>query len=173
MKNRRCHFCKRRQRGGSWQRPPAPGPCRGHRSCAPQSWGRQQALEPLRGRGLVTTGHMSRSHQALDRSCQKSRGDPPAPREPFLKGGECCRRTSAEPLAPNRAVWGAVGFPKQGPARGLLAPATSLNAHLPPGFVGTPEEAVSGLLPHPAPLWIHTDPRLDWISYTGDKRLQL
>lgn len=72
------------------------------------------------------------------------------------------------PSAPNPAVWGTMGFATQGPARPssralpevCLHQPTLLNANLLPGFVGTQEEAVLGLLPHPTPLCIQTDPKL-------------
>lgn len=181
MKNRRCHFCKRRQRGGSWQCPPAPRALRGHRSCAPQSQGREKAPKPVRGRGPVTTEHQITA-------AKKSRGEPPALWGPFLKGEECCRSISAQPLAPQthpfRVTWALQSKALPGHLGRALPEVCSpqhtlLNANLLPGFVGTQEAALfGGYFPtallsafRQTPSWPALT--IQGTKITRDKRLQL
>lgn len=134
MKNRRCHFCKRRQQGRVTAAPT--GPPLGAPELCPTKLGQRKGTETPSWQGTRDKRAHAWVSPSTGPQLPKKQGDLPTLQGTFLKVNECCRSTSAQPLMPQtqpfrvpllahrglckarscQAVW-------QGSAKGLLAPA--------------------------------------------------
>lgn len=98
MKNRRCHFCKRRQQGRVTAVPT--GPLLGAPELCPTKLGQRKGTETPSWQGTRDKRAHAWVSPSTGPQLPKKQGDLPTLQGPFLKVDECCRSTSAQPLMP-------------------------------------------------------------------------